>query len=62
MVAKLIKKGNRYICSECFIHQPEELLSYCFFCGSTFSNYEHIIILKFKEENFKEFNSNEENE
>lgn len=56
MVAELVKRGDKYICSECRMQQREIQWS-CWFCGKYFSNYESILIEKLKEkENDKEDN------
>lgn len=57
MIAQLIDKNNKYICSECRIKQPNDLSPFCYFCGANFSNYEEILIkqfLKDKDESIKE--------
>lgn len=43
MVAQLVKKNDKYICSECRMTQYQ-ITSYCKFCNLPFSNYEEIII------------------
>ena len=60
MIAKLIHKNDYYYCSECRndyyycsecrMKQSKIIESYCFFCGSTFSNYEEELIKAFNEE------------
>ena len=49
MVAELVKRGDKYICSECRMQQRGLQWS-CWFCGKTFSNYENILLKKLKEE------------
>lgn len=44
MIARLIKKDNILICSECHMKQPRAQPK-CIFCDAIFSNYE-IFILK----------------
>lgn len=60
MIAKLIHKNNYYYCSECRMAQIGDLLPFCYFCGANFSNYEQIIISKFKEEVRKELQVNDD--
>ena len=50
MIAKLIHKNDYYYCSECRMKQGRIIEPYCFFCGSTFSNYEEELIKAFSEE------------
>ena len=50
MVAKIIEKiNNKYLCGNCYI-TLKNIEPYCPFCGAIFSNYEHILIYKFKDE------------
>ena len=49
MIVELVKRGDKYICSECRMQQRALQWS-CWFCGRTFSNYESIIFKKMKEE------------
>ena len=42
MIAKLVKKNNDYICSECRMRQYD-IQSYCSFCKLPFSNYEEVM-------------------
>lgn len=55
MVAELVKRGDKYICSECRMRQRDIQWS-CWFCGKTFSNYENIMFKKMKEEANNESN------
>lgn len=50
MIAKLIHKNDYYYCSECRMKQKKIIEPYCFFCGSTFSNYEEELVKAFNEE------------
>lgn len=50
MIAKLIHKNDYYYCSECRMKQGRIIEPYCFFCGSTFSNYEEELIKAFSKE------------
>lgn len=56
MIAELIKRKDRYICSNCRLNQPSKLLPHCFFCDAIFSNYEEITVEEFKEELTNEIN------
>lgn len=49
MIAKLVKENNNYYCSKCRMKQPKIIESYCFFCSTTFSNYEEELTKIFKE-------------
>lgn len=60
MIAKLIHKNGKYICSECRMNQIRDLMPFCDFCGANFSNYEQIMILKFKEEVREELQVNDD--
>ena len=55
-MAALIKKNNDYLCDNCYIKQPSVLEPYCIFCAQIFSNYEEVMINKFKEEQENEIN------
>lgn len=50
MTGKLIRKNNNYICSECRMRQHGDLMPFCYFCGTNFSNYEEILVIKFHQE------------
>jgi len=56
MIAKLIYKDDCYYCSECRMKQSKILEPYCFFCGSTFSNYEEELIKVFSKEEEEQLN------
>ena len=50
MITKLIKRGENYYCSNCFMKQSKIIDSYCYFCGEFFSNYEEEMLKIFKKE------------
>lgn len=55
MIARLLKKNNKYCCSECMMIQ-QEIKSYCSFCGEAFTNYEEELVKIFKLEEPNDYN------
>ena len=43
MIAKLILKQNKYLCSNCYMQQFK-IKESCIFCNAVFSNFEEILI------------------
>lgn len=55
MIAQLVKRYGYYVCSNCRMQQ-HSLEEACWFCELPFSNYEEVMINKFKEEQENEIN------
>ena len=48
-IAKLVRRADHFICSECRMRQ-HYLTDVCEFCGATFSNYDEILMRVFMEQ------------
>lgn len=59
MVALIKEKDNKLYCSKCRMTQPH-LLETCVFCGSTFSNYESMLLKLYEEEEYESYVLNRE--
>ena len=46
-VGQVLKKNDKLYCSECRMVQMT-LKPYCFFCGTSFSNYENLFLEYYK--------------
>jgi len=57
MIAKILRRGKEYFCSNCFMRQPK-LISTCIFCQSIFTNYEQELLKAWKEEKENENEGN----
>lgn len=48
MIATLLTKNNKHICSNCRMEQ-KDLRAFCWFCDSFFSNYEEALLENYKD-------------
>lgn len=48
MIATILTKNNKHICSNCRMEQ-QALRAYCWFCECSFSNYEEMVLQNYKE-------------
>ena len=60
MIATLLTKNNKHICSNCRMEQ-KDLRAFCWFCDSFFSNYEEVALQYYKDKNTILENYTEEN-